>query len=78
MFTFFNGQGEQIMSIDAQGQTTIQGLAIRANLADTRDPYGRDLKGRTTRAAANILAWRSYLPQDCVDTMIKMGWDSTV
>jgi hypothetical protein len=30
------------------------------------------------RSAENILLWRSYLPQDCVDTMIAMGWDRTV
>jgi hypothetical protein len=24
---------------------------------------------------ANILAWMAYLPQDCVETMIKLGWD---
>jgi hypothetical protein len=26
------------------------------------------------RAAANIANWRSYLPQDCVESMIKSGW----
>jgi hypothetical protein len=30
------------------------------------------------RSAGNIQAWRSYLPEDCVGTMIKMGWDRTV
>ena len=23
----------------------------------------------------NILAWMKYLPQDCIETMIRMGWD---
>jgi hypothetical protein len=27
------------------------------------------------RSEANILEWMSYLPQDCVETMIRMGWD---
>jgi hypothetical protein len=25
----------------------------------------------------NILQWTSYLPEDCVKTMIEMGWDVT-
>jgi hypothetical protein len=29
------------------------------------------------RAAGNIELWQSYLPENCVDTMIKMGWDQT-
>jgi hypothetical protein len=24
-----------------------------------------------------VQLWQSYLPQDCVNTMIKMGWDRT-
>jgi hypothetical protein len=23
----------------------------------------------------NILEWNSYLPSDCVKTMVRMGWD---
>jgi hypothetical protein len=30
------------------------------------------------RSAENIRLWRSYLPKDCVDMMIKMGWDLSV
>jgi hypothetical protein len=26
---------------------------------------------------ANIRAWREYLPSDCIDSMIAMGWDLT-
>ena len=29
------------------------------------------------RSMRNISAWRSYLPAECVDTMIAMGWDKT-
>jgi hypothetical protein len=25
----------------------------------------------------NILKWMSYLPEDCIRTMIDMGWDVT-
>jgi len=29
------------------------------------------------RSEENILQWMSYLPQDCIRTMIAMGWDVT-
>jgi hypothetical protein len=29
------------------------------------------------RAAENIAQWQSYLPADCVDRMIEMGWHVT-
>jgi len=29
------------------------------------------------RAADNILLWTSYLPPDCIKSMIAMGWDRT-
>jgi hypothetical protein len=28
------------------------------------------------RSESNILQWMSYLPDDCIKTMIAMGWDS--
>jgi hypothetical protein len=29
------------------------------------------------RATQNILQWTSYLPPECIKTMITMGWDRT-
>ena len=29
------------------------------------------------RSVRNILQWNSYLPSDCVRTMVMMGWDYT-
>lgn len=29
------------------------------------------------RSEKNILQWMSYLPEDCIKTMIDMGWDVT-
>jgi hypothetical protein len=29
------------------------------------------------RAAENIAQWQSYLPADCVDKMVEMGWHVT-
>jgi len=39
---------------------------------------GQISEADAARAAENIRVWRSYLPQDCVDTMIKMGWHLSV
>jgi hypothetical protein len=35
--------------------------------------YGAD----AARSEENILQWMSYLPEDCVKTMIQMSWDVT-
>jgi hypothetical protein len=29
------------------------------------------------RSVENIRRWNSYLPADCVRTMVRMGWDYT-
>jgi hypothetical protein len=32
---------------------------------------------QVARSKRNILLWKSYLPKDCVNAMIHMGWDFT-
>jgi|HubBroStandDraft_1064217.scaffolds.fasta_scaffold731626_2 hypothetical protein len=27
------------------------------------------------RSERNVREWMSYLPQDCIESMIRMGWD---
>jgi hypothetical protein len=34
-----------------------------------------DADAARARSEENILQWMSYLPEDCVRTMIDMGWD---
>jgi hypothetical protein len=29
------------------------------------------------RSEKNVLQWMAYLPEDCIKTMIQMGWDVT-
>jgi hypothetical protein len=29
------------------------------------------------RSVENIAMWRTFLPETCIDTMIRMGWDRT-
>jgi hypothetical protein len=33
--------------------------------------------GQGARSVANIALWNTYLPKDCVDSMISLGWDAT-
>jgi hypothetical protein len=40
-------------------------IGVRANEADA------------ARSDQNMLQWMSYLPKDCIRTMIAMGWDVT-
>jgi hypothetical protein len=47
-----------------------------------RSDYATESATRTirvdgVRSIENIRLWTSYLPYDCVDTMIKLGWDRT-
>jgi len=56
--------------------------AARKLVEESSDPGtpadGQISEADAARAAENIRVWRSYLPEDCVDTMIKMGWHLSV
>jgi hypothetical protein len=40
-------------------------------------PFSAQADANVARSENNILQWMSYLPQDCIRTMIDMGWDVT-
>jgi hypothetical protein len=42
-------------------------------------PSSMDVQTDTdvARSEKNILQWMDYLPEDCIRTMIQMGWDVT-
>jgi hypothetical protein len=44
-------------------------LAMRAD--------ARDSAADIAYSKENILRWMSYLPKDCIRTMVLMGWDIT-
>jgi hypothetical protein len=44
---------------------------------DVKQPSGSRDAALARRAEANVKTWRTYLPADCVDTMIRMGWHRT-
>jgi hypothetical protein len=43
----------------------------------TTENHEREGEADGGRAAQNISLWASYLPPDCVKSMIAMGWDRT-
>jgi hypothetical protein len=38
-------------------------------------PIDVPVEDDVAHSEANILQWMSYLPEDCIKTMIAMGWD---
>jgi hypothetical protein len=67
------------------GLATIAGLAApealaafgapRAQFAAAPPPDGTEDAAEVVRSENNILRWMEYLPEDCIRTMIEMGWD---
>lgn len=50
-------------------------LAFPMELSDT--DLMLDMRTDLARSENNILQWMAYLPEDCIKTMIQMGWDTT-
>jgi len=61
---------------------TAPAAAARKLVQEASEPTtpedGQISEADAARAAENIRVWRTYLPQDCVDTMIEMGWHLSV
>jgi hypothetical protein len=51
--------------------------AISKNCSpDPRCPSNSDAQqAEVARSEENVREWMAYLPQDCVEAMIQMGWD---
>ena len=65
------------MESDSQVQPRVS-TELQADLSDPAAPVEVQVDGAgTARSQENILQWISYLPEDCVRTMIEMGWDVT-
>jgi hypothetical protein len=45
--------------------------------SDRLDASRGDIEVDVVHSEENILMWMEYLPQDCIETMIRMGWDCT-
>jgi hypothetical protein len=62
MTIYLNGQQRAFAGNHSEGQAI---TSMRAFLSEPEP----------TRSAKNILIWQSYLPRDCVESMVNMGWD---
>jgi len=47
------------------------------SLAIAERTDARESAADIAHSEENILAWMSYLPEDCIRTMVLMGWDIT-
>jgi hypothetical protein len=45
-------------------------------LSDTSSMDGQN-DADVARSEENVLQWMAYLPEECIRTMIQMGWDVT-
>jgi hypothetical protein len=53
-------------------------MELVAELWNARAPAGARVgNAELVRSEENILRWMAYLPQDCIEAMIRMGWDVT-
>jgi hypothetical protein len=60
---------------DFQRRAFIEMQSVSLALATRADT--RETAADIAHSEENILRWMSYLPEDCVRTMVLMGWDIT-
>lgn len=57
---------------------TVHQAASASNFQESQSGAENDNSAAAvTRSERNVSEWMSYLPQDCVESMIRMGWDLT-
>jgi hypothetical protein len=67
--------GAKPMNFDTSSRVPVFAVPHAFLPDDVRKVANTTFAGYSMRAVANVQAWRSYLPADCVTTMIEMGWD---
>jgi hypothetical protein len=68
---------EHKMNVDAWPRTAILAALHMQKLNGATENAEQTLRINSMRSVGNIRTWRTYLPEDCVNTMIKMRWDQT-
>ena len=75
--TFPQHPRSRLMNFDTASRVPIFAVP-HVHLSDyTTEMANRTMRAGSVRSVGNIRLWSSYLPEDCVNTMIKMGWDRT-
>ena len=65
------------MQDDSQAQQRVS-AEVPTELSEASTPIEVQVSSAdAARSEDNILQWMAYLPEDCVRTMIDMGWDLT-
>jgi hypothetical protein len=73
-----DGSGARVVERTRSARaTTVRARSVPSSAADPSLPPEPGDTMLSRRAQANVESWRSYLPADCVDTMIRMGWHHT-
>ena len=61
-----------------QGIHSRQGIQAAAIAMDGRSARYRRTQADVDRAAKNILEWKKYLPDDCINAMVARDWHFAV
>ena len=65
------------MTTEAETQQSVYAPRYGEILDNATDFYEPTDADGAARSARNILQWKAYLPRDCINRMIAMGWDRT-
>jgi hypothetical protein len=63
MTTHLNAQQKGFARIHGEAQAITESMSASVSQPEL------------TRSAKNVLIWQSYLPHECVVSMVNMGWD---
>lgn len=63
------------MTAHAQSAPLLHNESHRSQLLDYERPDGSIQFSQAARSEENISTWNTYLPEQCVKTMVAMGWD---
>ena len=64
------------MDTYSQAPPRVLAEPLEEDLASTSS-MGVQNDADVARSESNVLQWMAYLPEDCIRTMIHMGWDVT-
>jgi hypothetical protein len=72
---FIFSQREIPVSLDSPGAREQHGRQDGDTPSETETKSGQETPEEIRHSEQNILTWMTYLPQDCIEVMIRLGWD---
>jgi hypothetical protein len=64
------------MDTDSHTRQLLAAVSLMES-ADASPPFSARNAAEIAHSESNILQWMAYLPEDCIKSMIAMGWDFT-